>query len=561
MKRENEGRELRRVTGDRTPPARGKVFDRQGGVARWLIIAAVLVAAVSVALTLVLTRGAGRNTIAGQPVPAPTIDPVAATGTAPRPGELVITLPPEQIENAKFETAVVTAVSGSETRGSGLRTAGMVQSNAYKETAVFPVVTGIVRQVNAEIGDRVTRGQLLATVFSSELSEAQAAYLSMQAEAERHHLHYQRTAELVELGAASREELEQATAESKAELARLTSMREKLKLLGLSSKQIEELKAADQIKSLVPVEAPLSGTILARGVNPGEVLTGAKELFRIGDLSSVWIVGQVFEKDFASVRVGIAALITTPSYPDRRFTGRVSFIDPRVDPQTRTAQVRIEVNNPGGMLRLGMFVDVTFGEGSPQGSAAALAVPTAAVQTIGQKRVVYLAADKAGSFVQRDVVIGAERDGLTSVLSGLGSGERVVTEGSFLLRAESLKLNPSQPTAAAPNMQEGMQEEREKAPVDVEARTKEAVQSVRIVVGEDGYAPATVRLRKGIPARLTFVRKVEATCATDIKIPDFGIQRDLPLNEPVVISFTPDKTGEYGFACGMNMLRGRIVVR
>jgi RND family efflux transporter MFP subunit len=408
----------------------------------------------------------------------------------------------------------------------------------------------------------VSRGQLLATVFSSELAEAQASYLSMQADAERHHLHYQRTAELVELGAASREELEQATAESKAEQARLTSMREKLKLLGLTSKQIEELNAPDQIKSLVPVEAPLSGTVLARGVNPGEVLTGAKELFRIGDLSSVWIVGQVFEKDFASVRVGIPAVITTPSYPDRRFSGRVSFIDPRVDPQTRTAQVRIEVNNPGGMLRLGMFVDVTFGNAGGEASAEVLAVPTAAVQTIGQKRVVYLAADNAGSFIQRDIVIGGERDGLTAVLSGLGSGERVVTEGSFLLRAESLKLNPSQATAAAP--EPAVERERESVgpePGKKGPGTKEAIQSVSIVVGEDGYAPATVRLRKGVPARLTFVRKVEATCATDIKIPDFGIQRDLPLNEPVVISFTPDKTGEYGFACGMNMLRGKIVVR
>ena len=175
MKRENEGREARQVTRGSTAAAPGKLFDRQSGVARWVIIAAVLVAALAVALTLVLTRGASRNTIAGHPVPAPTIDPVSSSGTAPKPGELVITLPPEQIENAKFETAVVTAVSGPETGGAGLRTAGVVQSNAYKETAVFPVVTGIVRQVNAEIGDRVSRGQLLATVFSNELAEAQAA--------------------------------------------------------------------------------------------------------------------------------------------------------------------------------------------------------------------------------------------------------------------------------------------------------------------------------------------------------------------------------------------------
>ena len=531
---------------------------------QWLMVV-IAAAAVALAAILLLTRGAKQSSLAGLPVPEPSgalsssagAPPTGSSGATPRPGDLVISLDAERLANAQIKTELVAAGESGAVLASGLRTTGTVQTNAYKEVPVLPIASGIVRGVNAELGDRVKRGQRLATIFSTELSDAQSAYLKMKAEIERHHQHYRRTVELVELGAASREELESATAELKMEQANLSAMKQRLVLLGVSDKQVEALGTAEQSRPLIDVESPASGVILVRSVNTGEVVMAGKEMFRVADLSSVWVIGQIYEKDFAVVRAGTPAVITTQAYPGRSFNGRVAYIDPRVEPQTRTAQVRVELSNPGEMLRLGMFVDVSFGGNSVEHASneAAVIVPSAAVQAIGGTQVVFVATDRPGVFIQREVSGGPESNGRVPIYAGLSAGESVVTDGSFLLRAESLKLNPSQATGA------GLTSAR---PARAEARPLAAppdVQSVTVMLTEQGYQPGKVRLRRGVPARVTFLRKVEATCGTELLIPDYQIKRDLPFNEPVVVEFTPNKRGESEFSCGMKMLRGKIVVR
>ena len=142
------------------------------------------------------------------------------------------------------------------------------------------------------------------------------------------------------------------------------------------------------------------------------------------------------------------AIITTPAYPGRSFAGRISYIDPRVDQQTRTAPVRIEIANPGKALKIGMFVDVNFSGAQPasENGQRVISISRIAVQQIGTKQVVFIETDRPGIFTQREVALGAEANGMVIVYSGVSAGERVVTEGSFLLRAESLKLNPEQAT-------------------------------------------------------------------------------------------------------------------
>lgn len=150
---------------------------------------------------------------------------------------------------------------------------------------------------------------------------------------------------------------------------------------------------------------------------------------------------------------------------------------------------------------------------------------------------------------------GAEVNGYVPIYRGLSAGERVVTEGSFLLRAESLKLNPAQ-------MNEMPQiEQAERSVTATTPSTASAVQAVTVTLNEKGYQPASFRLRAGIPARVTFVRKVEATCGTEVLLPEYSIKRELPLNVPVTVEFAPAKTGELKFACGMDMLRGKILVK
>jgi RND family efflux transporter MFP subunit len=214
-----------------------------------------------------------------------------------------------------------------------------------------------------------------------------------------------------------------------------------LLLLGLSPQRVEALRSSSQMSSEIALAAPVSGTVISRAVNPGEVVEANRELLRVADLSNVWVVAQVFERDLARVRVGSGASVTSEAYPGRLFRGRVAFVDPQLDASTRTAQVRVEIANPSQALKLGMFVGVAFGAlGTAEQTAPT--VPAAAVQNVGGRTFVFLATADANTYVMRPVRLGAEVNGRFPVVEGLAVGDRVVTEGSFMLRAEWLKLHP-----------------------------------------------------------------------------------------------------------------------
>jgi len=314
-------------------------------------------------------------------------------------------------------------------------------ANAYREVKVAPIAGGIVTRVAVELGSTVKRGQPLATVFSSELADAQTKLLSITAMLEADHRKLLRTQELVEIGAASRQELEEVTAVHVTHETELESARQRLMVLGLGLAQIHALQSPSQIVSSVIVPAPIDGVVTARAANLGQVVGIGQEMFVVTDLSEVWAVGDLYEQDFAAVRVGSAATVSTPAYPGLRLQGRVAYIDPRVEPATRTAKVRVEVPNRDGRLRLGMYLSMAFDTSTGQ---RVVLVPKAAVQSLGDRQVVFLAATgEAGKFIQRVVRLGEQRGESQVVLSGLQPGETVVTEGSFLLRAEAARNAPS----------------------------------------------------------------------------------------------------------------------
>jgi hypothetical protein len=180
-------------------------------------------------------------------------------------------------------------------------------------------------------------------------------------------------------------------------------------------------------------------------------------------------------------------------------------------------------------------------------------VPRAAVQNVGRRTVVYLAHPaESDRFIERDVRLGPASGDTIEVVSGLQAGDRVVTSGSFYVRAERerLGLRPGPAVVSPPARQSGA----------AGAAAGTAAQAARILVNAQSFDPARISLRAGVPARLTFVRTTDATCATDIVVPSLGIKRPLPLNEPVTIAFTPANAGEVAFACGMDMLKGVVVV-
>ena len=422
------------------------------------VVALVAVVAVA-ALALVawwLSRGGGGGGGAGRAVPAPrTVSaPGAAAEAAPvTTGEPTLTISPEVAARSGIRVEPVGEALAAGEGAAGQVATGVVQANTYKTTPVVTLVGGRLLRVDAELGQQVRRGQPVAVVFSDELAMAQSRYLTALADLDEQQKRHRRTVRLVEIGAASREELEMATTKLKSAESEIASLRQRLLLLGLTPQRVAALRTPAQVGSEVSLPAPVSGTVIERAANPGEVVEANKTVLRVTDLSTVWVIGQVYEKDLALVRVGSGASVTSDAYPGRVFRGRVTYVDPQLDPATRTAQARIELANPGQALKIGMYVNVTFGA---LGGAEATAptVPASAVQNLGNQQVVFLATPDPNTFVMRPVRLGAESNGRYPVLEGLFVGDRVVAEGSFMLRAEWLKLNPggsqTQPQTQAP---------------------------------------------------------------------------------------------------------------
>jgi RND family efflux transporter MFP subunit len=348
-----------------------------------------------------------------------------------------VVLSPEAVSRAGITTAPAEAIASQAV----IQLPGTVMADAYREVKVVPIVGGIVTKVHVELGTMVKRGAPLATLFSPELAEAQTKYLSMRAMLAADHQKLQRTQQLVDIGAASRQELEDITAVHASHATEVEAARQRLLLLGLNRAHVEALNNPKQIVSDVIVPAPITGVITGRAVNLGQVVSMGQEIFVVTDLSQVWVIGDLYEQDFQTVRMGSEAALTTPAYPALTLRGRVTYIDPRVDPQTRTAKVRVEVPNTEGRLRLGMYVTLAF---TTPGSDRTVVVPRSAVQTIGERQIIFVPApDEEGKFVPRTVEVGPMRGDRVTIRSGVQPGEVVVTEGSFFLRAEMLRNAPS----------------------------------------------------------------------------------------------------------------------
>jgi RND family efflux transporter MFP subunit len=514
-----------------------------------LLAVALLLAGAGATYLLTRTRAGSGGHIqetassAGAQQPAAA---AAAASDAPLP-DVVVPLSQDAVERAGIAVAPV----GSGTSQAEIRLPGVVQPNAYREVAVSPLVGGRVTKVLPALGDRVRRGQTMAEIYSPALAEAQTRYISAQAMLDAHDRELQRTQKLVEIGAASRQELERIHAEHAAQSAAVQSARSQLELLGLSAPAVDRVAPGRNVTATTSVRAPIDGVVTEREANVGLNVDPATKLFTVVDLSTVWVVADLYEKDFSRVRVGNEAAITTAARPDVTLRGRVSYIDPQMSAETRTARLRIEVPNSNGELRLGMYADVVVtGLSGP----SVPMVPRSAVQNVGDRTVVYLANPKEpGNFIEREIRLGQTSGEQIEVASGVQPGDAVVTQGSFFVRAERERLGLGRAASAPVGAGRAQASSSH-------ARGNGAAQTAKIVVNEQGFEPAKVSLRAGTPARITFVRTTDKTCATEVVFPSLTIKRALPLNEPVVIEFTPAKTGDIAFACGANMLKGVVVV-
>jgi RND family efflux transporter MFP subunit len=493
--------------------------------------------------------GAPTGATAGTPPSG--VEPPSATAAstdAPLP-DVVVSLTADAVERA----GIVVAPVASGTSTNGIRLPGVVEPNAYRQVAVTPLVAGRITSVSAELGASVRRGQILAQVYSPELAEAQMKYVSARAMLDAHDRELQRTQKLVEIGASSRQEMERIHAEHASQTAAVQSERSRLELLGVSASAIDALGSGSNVNATTSVPAPIDGVVTERGANVGLNVDQATPLFTVVDLSTVWIIADVYENDFSRVRVGNDATVTTAAYPGLSLRGQISYIDPQVHRETRTAKVRVEVPNPRGELRLGMYADVVAA-----GAASAMVpvVPRSAVQNVGDRTVVYLAKPgEPGKFTEREVRLGDASGQQVEITAGVQPGDVVVTEGSFFVRAERERLGARPTAATAPA---GASASRQPASSGSDTAS---IQRAKVVVTGQGFEPAKVALRAGTPARLTFIRTTDKTCGTEVVVSSLNIKHALPLNEPVQIEFTPAETGDIAFTCGMNTLKGVIVVQ
>lgn len=421
---------------------------------RWTVLvsaAAALLATGAGATYFVLRSGDAFRNDSGQPGVSASTTPAssAAAPIARAPSDssssltdVVVALSQEAADRAGIAVARV----GTGGAATVLRLPGVVEPNAYRQVTVTPFVAGRVTRVLVELGEAVHEGQTLARVFSPELAEAHTRYTSARADLEAHERELRRTETLVEIGAASRQELERLHAEHTARTSDVRSASSRLELLGVRAAALDAASEADEGRASANVTTPIDGVVTERLANVGLNVDAAAKLFTVVDLSDVWVVADLYEKDFPSVRVGTAATITTNAYPDLALRGRVGYIDPQVSAQTRTAKLRVVVRNPRGELRLGMYADVVV-TGTETNEVPI--IPRSAVQTVNESQVVYLInPNEPGRFTERQVRLGRAAGEQVEVLSGVRPGDVVVTKGSFFVRAERERLGLRAPASA-----------------------------------------------------------------------------------------------------------------
>ncbi len=333
-------------------------------------------------------------------------------------GEGTVVIDPRVAQNLGVRTATATT-------GSVERRVEAVGSVAWNERAVFVVQArsgGFVEKLYARAPlDPVAKGQPLVELLVPDWAAAQAEYLLLRRAG--------KDAGLTE------------------------AARNRLQLLGMSEEQIGLLEKTGQPQTRITLYAPINGVIAELGVREGMTVMSGAMLFRLVDLSSVWVNAEVPEAQIAWLRPGTAVEARVPSFPGQGFRGRVSAILPEVNAATRTLRARVELANSGGRLKPGMFATLVFAQGT---GTKALLVPSEAVIRTGERSVV-IVAESEGKFRPHDVELGLEAGGKSEIRKGLSEGDKVVVSGQFLIDSEaSLRASGTRmegalgPKAAAP---------------------------------------------------------------------------------------------------------------
>ncbi len=307
-----------------------------------------------------------------------------------------------------------------------------VQSNENELAEVTTLIRGRVVKVYVDVGQDVKKDALLALLHSTDLGVTEGAYLKAMAKLHEAELAYERARDLHEHKAVSLAEVQRREAEMKTARAETRETQNRLELLGVPRQEVERLDRDHTIKADVPLRAPFDGRVIMRNITRGEVVETNQKFFTVADLSDVWVVGNVPEKDVQFIRKDQKVDVIVSAYPHAIFPGTITYISDVLDPATRTMRLRVTVPNPDHMLKPEMFATVrVYAAPNPD----ALTIPLAAVQNGSNGKMAFVRRG-ANDFEVRAVKLGLERGDLVTVLDGVSEGEPVVTRGSFMLKSE-----------------------------------------------------------------------------------------------------------------------------
>jgi len=344
----------------------------------------------------------------GTPEPSSSPQGASNMGIAPVPGLIPVTIEPERLQLIDVRTGRVVR----RPLGGSLGVVGFITPDETRVANLHVRFSGWIKELHVDqTGQLVKQGERLLSVYSQELYQAEQDYvIARQA--------FDRGPGEGEL-ASMRKNL-------------LDAARQRLELLGVPPDELSRLDAENTPSSELWVRSPFSGYVMEKNVVKGQYIGPDQNLFSIVDLSRIWVLADVYERDLAGVKIGQKARMTTAAYAGESFEGKVDFIYPSISEQTRTLKVRLSFPNLSMRLRPGMYSEIEL-EGS---SKPVLAVPVDAVMDDGNRQYVFVV-HEGGRFEPRLVKIGQESNNFAQILSGLTEGELVVTSANFLIDSES----------------------------------------------------------------------------------------------------------------------------
>jgi cobalt-zinc-cadmium efflux system membrane fusion protein len=345
-----------------------------------------------------------------------------------------VTLTPAAIAEAGIKTWKVTPTA----LGNQLVLNGNVAFNENRMLVVSSTVGGRVAQIAVDLGQPVRKGQPIAWVESRELAQARQEYLRALTELRIAEQSYERAKLLVAGKAISAGEFQ--TRQGDYESKRTAANAAETTLRQLGDDPAAARNQSGPVLPRIAIRAPFDGHVIDRKVTPGSLVEALHPLVTVADLHTLWVFFQVYEKDLANVSSSMPITITADAYPNETFTGKIDFIGREVDPGTRTLRVRATVENRQLKLRPGLFVKGRVNVERPRDTRSILGVPQSAVQTLEGRPTIFLRT-AANTFTRRFVETGSTYDEFIEVLNGVAAGDEIVTDGSFVLKAEFSKAS------------------------------------------------------------------------------------------------------------------------